>query len=127
MASHTFDPESAAALLSAMANAKRLTILTILVQGENAVGALAAQVSLSQSALSQHLGKLRAMGLVSTRRDAQTVFYSCKSERVKAILDLLEQIGGGNKGQSPPAKVKPRSIEKIPADPPSVARRLVTT
>ena len=63
----------AAGLLSAMANPKRLQILCSLVKGEVAVGALASQVGLSQSALSQHLSKLRAQKLVNTRRDAQTI------------------------------------------------------
>nr|CAD30329.2 negative transacting factor [Rhizobium etli] len=73
LADHT---NVAAALLSAMANPKRLLILCSLVKGEVAVGVLATQVGLSQSALSQHLSKLRAQKLVKTRRDAQTIYYS---------------------------------------------------
>ena len=45
------------------------------------VGAIAEKVSLSQSALSQHLAKLRSLNLVETRRDRQMIYYSCKSER----------------------------------------------
>jgi DNA-binding transcriptional ArsR family regulator len=82
----------AAALLSAMANPKRLMILCSLVQGEVAVGALASQVGLSQSALSQHLSKLRAQKLVKTRRDAQTIYYSSTSESVIKVLATLEDI-----------------------------------
>jgi len=82
----------AAALLSAMANPKRLMILCSLVQGEVAVGALASQVGLSQSALSQHLSKLRAQKLVKTRRDAQTIYYSSTSESVMKVLETLEEI-----------------------------------
>ncbi|MCP8894037.1 metalloregulator ArsR/SmtB family transcription factor [Shinella daejeonensis] len=84
--------EVAAEFLSAMANPKRLLILRILVTGEIAVGALAARVGLSQSALSQHLSKLRAQNLVTTRRDAQTIYYSSKSDAVLTVLDALNRI-----------------------------------
>ena len=83
---------SAAGLLSAMANPKRLMILCSLIEGEIPVGVLANQVGLSQSALSQHLSKLRAQRLVKTRRDAQTIYYSSNSESVKKILATLEEI-----------------------------------
>ncbi|MGZ2447654.1 DNA-binding transcriptional ArsR family regulator [Rhizobium ruizarguesonis] len=89
LADHT---NVAAALLSAMANPKRLRILCSLVKGEVAVGVLATQVGLSQSALSQHLSKLRAQKLVKTRRDAQTIYYSSTSEPVMKILATLEDI-----------------------------------
>jgi ArsR family transcriptional regulator, virulence genes transcriptional regulator len=82
----------AAALLAAMANPKRLLILCNLVKGEVPVGVLANQVGLSQSALSQHLSKLRAQKLVKTRRDAQTIYYSSTSEPVMKILETLEDI-----------------------------------
>ena len=83
---------AAAGLLSAMANPKRLMILRSLVKGEVPVGVLASQVGLSQSALSQHLSKLRAQKLVKTRRDAQTIYYSSTSESVMKVLDTLEDI-----------------------------------
>ncbi len=75
-----------------MANPKRLMILCSLVEGEVPVGVLATQVGLSQSALSQHLSKLRAQKLVKTRRDAQTIYYSSTSESVIKILSTLESI-----------------------------------
>lgn len=75
-----------------MANPKRLMILCSLVEGEVPVGVLATQVGLSQSALSQHLSKLRAQKLVKTRRDAQTIYYSSTSESVIKILATLESI-----------------------------------
>lgn len=75
-----------------MANPKRLLILCNLVNGEVPVGVLATQVGLSQSALSQHLSKLRAQKLVKTRRDAQTIYYSSSSESVLKVLETLEQI-----------------------------------
>lgn len=82
----------AAALLSAMANPKRLMILCSLVKGEVPVGVLATQMGLSQSALSQHLSKLRAQKLVTTRRDAQTIYYSSASEPVIKVLSTLGDI-----------------------------------
>ena len=81
--------EDAAALLASMANAKRLLVLCQLVEGERSVGDLAATAGLSQSALSQHLGKMRLQGLVRTRRDAQTIFYSLASDEVRAVLETL--------------------------------------
>lgn len=86
--------EVAAEFLSAMANPKRLLILSSLVNQEMAVGALATQVGLSQSALSQHLSKLRAQNLVTTRRDAQTIYYSSSSEAVLKMLKTLTEIYG---------------------------------
>lgn len=84
--------DDAADLLSAMSNAKRLLILCNLVDGEMPVGRLAKTVGLSQSALSQHLAKLRARNLVSTRRDAQTIFYSIASPSVYRVLETVGQI-----------------------------------
>ncbi len=80
----------AAALLTAMANAKRLMILCHLVEGEMAVSALAEKVGLSQSALSQHLAKLRKRNLVTTRREAQTIYYSISANSVMVVLDALD-------------------------------------
>jgi len=88
----TDNSKQAAALLSAMANPKRLLILCSLVKGEVPVGVLATQMGLSQSALSQHLSKLRAQKLVTTRRDAQTIYYSSASEPVIKVLSTLEDI-----------------------------------
>jgi DNA-binding transcriptional ArsR family regulator len=83
---------TSAALLDAMANASRLAILTILIKHEVSVGPLSKQIGLSQSALSQHLAKLRNAGLVSRRQEAQTVYYNCNSPDVRKILDLLAEI-----------------------------------
>ena len=96
--------EVASDFLSAMANPKRLLILKVLVEGEIAVGALANQVGLSQSALSQHLSKLRAQNLVTTRRDAQTIYYSCAAESVLKVLDTLKDIYGENDDSAQPLK-----------------------
>lgn len=89
MAKHT-SLEAQAHLLGAMANPKRLAVLKLLVKDEVAVGPLALQVGLSQSALSQHLAKLREMKLVNTRRESQTIFYSCANPVVQSVLEALE-------------------------------------
>lgn len=84
----------AADFLSSLANDKRLLILCeLMAQREMSVGELADAVGLSQSALSQHLSKLRAENLVQTRRESQTVFYRLSSGgRVKRTLSLLKQL-----------------------------------
>jgi DNA-binding transcriptional ArsR family regulator len=75
-----------------MANAQRLKMLTTMSAGEISVGPLAERVGLSQSALSQHLAKLRAADIVRTRRDAQTVYYFFKSEKVAVVLAMLKEL-----------------------------------
>jgi DNA-binding transcriptional ArsR family regulator len=82
----------AVALLKAMANERRLQILCLLLGTELSVGALSSKLSLSQSALSQHLAWLRRDGLVNTRKEAQTVYYSLKSEEVKQVIELLHEL-----------------------------------
>ena len=84
----------AAGLLGVLGNEKRFAIMCHLHEAELSVGAIAEKVSLSQSALSQHLAKLRAMDLVQTRRDRQTIYYSCDSSAVELLLDTMERIYG---------------------------------
>ena len=79
----------AAALLRALANPQRLLILCHLAEGECSVGELHAQLDLSQSALSQHLAKLREEGLVATRKEAQTVYYSLTPGPALAVIRTL--------------------------------------
>lgn len=75
-----------------MSNAVRLRILIRLQQGETSVGTLVDEIGISQSALSQHLAKLRARGLVTSRRESQTIYYSCSSPAVAIVLKALEEI-----------------------------------
>lgn len=82
----------ASTLLKAMGNERRLLILCHLVEGERSVGELEALVDLSQSALSQHLAKLRRDGLVRTRRNAQNIYYSLKGEQAQAIMATLHRL-----------------------------------
>jgi ArsR family transcriptional regulator, virulence genes transcriptional regulator len=84
--------EEVAATLSAMANPKRLLVMCTLLTGEKSVGDLALIVQLSPAALSQHLGKMRALRLVSTRRDGQTIYYSLASAEVQAVLETLYRV-----------------------------------
>ncbi|MDW6022227.1 metalloregulator ArsR/SmtB family transcription factor [Mesorhizobium sp. BAC0120] len=84
--------DAAAALLSLLANGKRLAIIEQLLDNEMSVGAIAEKVSLSQSALSQHLAKLRSLNLVETRRDRQMIYYSCKSQAARRVIETLEEL-----------------------------------
>src|ERR1700710_1989577 len=87
----------AAALLKLMANEKRLLILCFLaVRGEMTVGELVGVVKLSQSALSQHLARLREDGLVVFRRTSQTLHYSVADKRALRVLQVLKEIYCGD-------------------------------
>lgn len=79
-------------LLKALSNEKRLMIICTLYKGEKSVGELEEIVDLSQSALSQHLARLRRDGIVQTRRDAQTIYYSLDDVATQAILSTLYDI-----------------------------------
>ena len=78
-----------AALLKALAHEARLMVLCQLLDGECAAGALQEMSGLSQSALSQHLARLREEGLVATRREAQTIYYRLADPKVERVLDTL--------------------------------------
>lgn len=80
----------AAALLKVMANDRRLLVLCELVDaGERSVTELELVSGLSQSALSQHLAKMRHHGIVKTRRAAQTIYYSLASPEAAMLIELL--------------------------------------
>lgn len=79
----------AADFLKSMANESRLVVLCELVKGERTVGALEEVTGLSQSALSQHLAKLREARLVATRREAQTIHYSLADSGARRLIDVL--------------------------------------
>jgi len=81
------------ATLRLLANEKRLLVLCRLaLAGEMSVGALAEAIGLSQSALSQHLARLRADGLVANRREAQVLYYRISDPRVRSLLEALYKI-----------------------------------
>lgn len=79
-------------LIKSLANEHRLMILCYLVDGELSVGELNKKVALSQSALSQHLAWLRREGLVATRKEAQTIYYSLSSCEARRIMELLHEM-----------------------------------
>ncbi len=80
----------AAALLKLMANDRRLLVLCDLAEsGERSVTELEAVSGLSQSALSQHLARLRRHGIVRTRRSAQTIYYSLASQEARVLIEVL--------------------------------------
>ena len=81
--------EHVAGRLALVANAKRLLILCELATGERSVGALQAVVGLGQSALSQHLAKLREAGMVETRREGQTIHYRIGDPDTEALMAAL--------------------------------------
>jgi DNA-binding transcriptional ArsR family regulator len=84
---------AAAAMLSALANQRRLMILCLLIAEEElTVGRLAEEVDLSQSACSQHLAKMRKEGLVGFRRDAQSIHYRIADPNVKRLITTLKSI-----------------------------------
>lgn len=79
----------AAALLKALANETRLMVLCTLVGGEHSVSELQDACNLSQSALSQHLARLRDEGLVATRREAQSIYYRLDDPMAASLLATL--------------------------------------
>ena len=87
----------AAGLMKALGNESRLMILCILAEGERSVGELNEMVPLSQSALSQQLARLRQQGLVGTRRESQTIYYSLASGPADRVINLLHDIYCGKK------------------------------
>jgi len=82
----------AAGLMKALGNESRLMILCTLAEGERSVGDLNALIPLSQSALSQQLARLRRRGLVQTRRESQTIYYSLADGPADRIIHLLHDI-----------------------------------
>jgi DNA-binding transcriptional ArsR family regulator len=87
----------AAQLLKLLGNEKRLLILCFLAaRGEMTVGELVGVVKLSQSALSQHLARLREDGLVVFRRTSQTLHYRVSDKRALRVLQVLKEIYCGD-------------------------------
>jgi ArsR family transcriptional regulator len=82
----------AAALLRLLSNERRLMILCQLIGGELSVGTLQGRLGLSQSALSQHLARLRADRIVATRREGQTIFYRIIDPAALQLLETLADL-----------------------------------
>ena len=81
--------KAASGLLKSLANENRLMILCMLAEREMSVNQISEYVDLGQSALSQHLAKLRAEGLVKTRKSSQNVFYSLDSKEAAEVIKTL--------------------------------------
>jgi DNA-binding transcriptional ArsR family regulator len=82
----------AAAFLKLLANEQRLLVLChLVVDGEMSVNALSDKLELSQSALSQHLARLRDDGLVTFRREGQTLYYHVADPRVVTVMKTLKK------------------------------------
>lgn len=84
--------DAAARLLKMLANGQRLRVLCLLIGGELSVGQINERIDLSQSALSQHLAKLREEGLVETRRESQTIYYRLSSGPAQRVIESLHDI-----------------------------------
>jgi ArsR family transcriptional regulator, virulence genes transcriptional regulator len=94
--------EEASTLLGLLANPHRLRILCELHKGERSVSHLEQVIDLSQSALSQHLAKLRAAEAVKTRRASQTIYYSIADQRLSRLLGVMYELfcGPSSTGRS---------------------------
>ena len=80
-------------ILRALANERRLMILCQLVEyGETTVGSLVEEVGTSQSALSQHLSKMREEGIVTFRRESQTIWYRIADPRIEQLFATLHHL-----------------------------------
>lgn len=79
-------------LMKMLSNPHRLMILCELLEGERSVGLLQKAVGIGQSSLSQHLAKLRHHGLVTVRREAQTIHYSLADPNVREVISLLYRL-----------------------------------
>ena len=83
-------------LMKLLASEQRLIILCRLSDGECSVGELAGYLGMNQAATSQHLGKMRAEGLVVPRRSAQTIYYRIDDQAALKVVDLLCTLYGGD-------------------------------
>ena len=82
----------ASSLMKTLGHRDRLMILCHLANGEKSVGQIADLLEISQSPLSQHLSRMRKEGLVATRREAQTIYYSLKSGEASRIVEVLYEL-----------------------------------
>ena len=85
-------------LLWALASERRLQILGLLEHGERSVSDLAQHIDLSQSALSQHLARLRKARIVSTRREGVTIFYRIADHDALAVAKALSALVAQRRG-----------------------------
>ena len=107
----------ASRLLKALANPSRLLILCHLAEGERTVGELERLVELRQPSLSQQLARLRADGLVSTRRNGKAIHYSLASGEARAVLVLLYDLfcneANGRRASPPEHAAPPEQSDRV--------------
>jgi ArsR family transcriptional regulator, virulence genes transcriptional regulator len=84
--------DEASAMLKALANRHRLIIICQLIEQERSVGELAALLNIRDSTVSQHLALLRKDGLVTARRDGQTIWYSIGSPQARELVRTLYRV-----------------------------------
>lgn len=89
--------QRAADFLKVLSHESRLMILCILAEGEKSVSELEHMLALRQPSVSQQLARLRGEGLVSTRRDGKTIYYSLASEEARVIVGAVYQVFCGKK------------------------------
>lgn len=89
----------AAAFLKALSHESRLMILCILAQGEKSVTELEKMLTLRQPTVSQQLARLRADGLVTTRRDGKAVYYQLASDEARTIVGAVYEVFCGKKAK----------------------------
>ncbi len=84
--------EEASIFLKSLANPMRLKILCLVMSEQKSVGDIAEAIACSQSATSQHLALMRREGLVSPKRDGQTVYYQLSDKRASKVLRVLSDL-----------------------------------
>ena len=84
--------DRASTLMKTLGHSGRLMILCNLADGERSVGDLASRIDMSQSSLSQHLARMRNEGLVTSRRESQTVYYRLVEGKAQSIIETLYEI-----------------------------------
>lgn len=80
---------TASGVLKALSNETRIKLMCMLMDGEKSAGELATGTDMRLPAISQHLAKMRAAGLVTSRRDAQTIYYKAKDGVGHAVVGTL--------------------------------------
>ena len=91
----SIDPDkilAATEALKAIANERRLHVLCILLEGKKNVGELQEITGISQSNLSQHLAKMRALGVLTSKREGKQVYYDLSHPAFKKIIEALKEI-----------------------------------
>ncbi len=86
------EAERASSLMKTLGHPGRLMVLCHLAEHEMSVGDIAESLEMSQSALSQHLARMRAEGLVETRRESQTVYYRLADGDARQVIENLYRI-----------------------------------